>query len=308
MTIRSHHHLIATVAFSTVLLGLIAWALGATNPAIAGWTLLSVAFLAFVFHRWLHSGGFFAAVFANAIGIYACVYVFFLSENFSGATPLVQQIGFVVPLAGFLSGMARNRRAISAAAHRVSDPTTKSLLNSMAWLLPLGLIGAVSFLVPRYPYMDGMSNTLLLAAMTMIAILAAISARGIAVFLIDTGLLFEEFLQSVSELVKPAVALMTCYSLLGIIFGCLYTILDRYALEPAFQIGLAVRHITFAEALYFSIATISTVGYGDVSAVSPLARILVSIEIFCGLLLILFGVEAILSARRSPPNAPPPKA
>ncbi len=307
MTIRPHHNLIATIAFSTVLLGLIAWALGGTNPAIAGWTLLSVAFLAFVFHRWLHGGGFFAAVFANAIGIYACVYVFFLSENFRGATPLAQQVGFVLPLGGFLLGVARDRRAIRAAAHQTAEPTVKSLLNSMFWLMPLGLIGAASFLVPRYPFIPDMPSSLLLAAMTMISLVAAFSARGIAVFLIDTGLLFEEFLQSVADLLKPAVALMTCYSLLSIIFGCLYAILDRYSPEPAFQIGAAMRHITFAESLYFSIATISTVGYGDLSAVSPIARILVSVEIFCGLLLILFGVEAILSARRTDRSAGPPK-
>ena len=63
------------------------------------------------------------------------------------------------------------------------------------------------------------------------------------------------------------------------------------------------RPITFAEGVYFSVVTLSAVGYGDIAAQSLVMRLLVISEIVAGVLLFLFGVQAILATalqRRAP--------
>jgi len=60
-----------------------------------------------------------------------------------------------------------------------------------------------------------------------------------------------------------------------------------------------LRPITLPESLYLSVVTLSTVGYGDISASSALARMMVAAEILLGVLMLLFGVQAILTSKKS---------
>ena len=57
---------------------------------------------------------------------------------------------------------------------------------------------------------------------------------------------------------------------------------------------LSPRALSFSESIYFSIVSISTVGYGDIVPHSSLARVLASIEVVCGFMLLLFGVSELL--------------
>ena len=52
--------------------------------------------------------------------------------------------------------------------------------------------------------------------------------------------------------------------------------------------------MTFSDALYFSVATISTIGYGDISPATALARGLAGLEVASGLLMLLFGFSEIM--------------
>ena len=60
----------------------------------------------------------------------------------------------------------------------------------------------------------------------------------------------------------------------------------------------AARHLSFSECLHFSIITLSTVGYGDLVPLSPLVRLIVGLQIICGVLLLLFGFSEIISYSR----------
>ena len=51
------------------------------------------------------------------------------------------------------------------------------------------------------------------------------------------------------------------------------------------------------ESIYFSIGTISTVGYGDITPYSSLARVQASLEVCCGIVL-LFSVSELLEYAR----------
>ena len=97
-----------------------------------------------------------------------------------------------------------------------------------------------------------------------------------------------------ARLVIPAFAFLTCYSLLVICFASFYSLAD-YAHPPNFRIDGVARALTFPETLYFSVITLSTVGYGDISPATNLVRFIIAIEIVCGILLLLFGFNEIFS-------------
>jgi voltage-gated potassium channel len=63
-------------------------------------------------------------------------------------------------------------------------------------------------------------------------------------------------------------------------------------------VGGTLRGLSFSESIYFSIGTISTVGYGDIIPYSNLARVLASLEVFCGIMLLIFGVSELLEYAR----------
>ena len=278
----SHKNLLGTILVTSLLLGLIAVAIGGSSPAIALWAVASAAVLATVFHFLLPGSRFFTLVFANCIGIYACLYVFLSTANFAAAPSTEVQIGFVLPLAGFTLGGLFRLDAIRRVVLENHARIETELQQSVIWIGPIILIAIASFIFPLEELSGVEQGWALLFAMSLIAILAFMASRDIAVFLIDTGMLFEDFSTNASRLVKPAFAFFTWYSLLVIVFACLYTIIDQFSKQPHFSIGGELRDITFAEALYVSVVTLSTVGYGDIVAHTLAVRMLVAFEIFVG--------------------------
>jgi hypothetical protein len=87
---------------------------------------------------------------------------------------------------------------------------------------------------------------------------------------------------------------IAAYLLIGVLFAKAYTLIN-YLMPGAFNMALPVT--TFREEgrqafYYFSIVTLTTVGYGDITAVAPTARSLVMAEALIGQLF-----PAILLAR-----------
>ena len=134
--------------------------------------------------------------------------------------------------------------------------------------------------------------------MSIIGLIVLAASRDVAIFLVDAGLLFEEFFSRVSRLVIPAFAFVTFYSLLVILFASAYRLISVYTSGPHFYMGGAPHALSFSESIYFSIGTISTVGYGDIIPYSSPARVLASLEVFCGIMLLLFGVSELLEYAR----------
>jgi voltage-gated potassium channel len=208
------------------------------------------------------------------------------------------QLGFLLPIAAFLGCAILRRESLQyiVQAHRIRDE--RHLGRTFVWLVPVGLIGAATFLVPDYIVDPTYADTLFLASMVVISVIVAFAGRDVATFLLDSGLLFEEFFQSVSRLLVPAFAFLTFYSMLVIIFACVYRILDRFTDVPQFLVDNAPETISFSQALYFSIITVSTVGYGDVVPRTDPVRVIVAIQIILGVLLLLFGFTEIFAYAR----------
>ena len=79
---------------------------------------------------------------------------------------------------------------------------------------------------------------------------------------------------------------------------------DRYAAGTHFLFAGEPRDLNFIECLYFSVITLSTVGYGDLVPLSPAVRLIVGAEIICGVLLLLFGFSEIISYTREQTRRP----
>jgi voltage-gated potassium channel len=169
---------------------------------------------------------------------------------------------------------------------------------ALLWLAPVFAVGALTFVVPEAGLSTAALDWIFLAAMGTIAAVVLVASRDVAVFLLDTGLLFEEFFGRAARLVVPAFAFLTFYSLVVILFAAVFSVLDRLTAIPHFRIDGTVRPITFAESLYFSVTTLSTVGYGDIAPATGFARVLVGFEIISGVLLLIFGVNEIMNYSR----------
>ncbi len=62
-------------------------------------------------------------------------------------------------------------------------------------------------------------------------------SRDVAIFLVEAGLLFEEFFSRMSRLVIPAFAFFTFYSLIVILFASAYRLISVYTPEQNFNVG-----------------------------------------------------------------------
>ena len=101
-----------------------------------------------------------------------------------------------------------------------------------------------------------------------------------------------------SALLAPTLAFFTYYTFVIVVFACVYRIVDQVIPGPHFTILGSDRGITFLEGLYFSVITLSTVGYGDLVPASALVRAIAALQIVIGVWLIIFGFSEMLRYAR----------
>jgi voltage-gated potassium channel len=172
------------------------------------------------------------------------------------------------------------------------------MLGAFLWLFPTFIVGGGVLLLSHVAEPLVNSAMVLLGAMTLIGLIVFTVSRDVAIFLVDAGLLFEEFFFRIQRLVVPAFAFLTFYSLLIILFASAYHVLSQDTGSAHFYVGGNPQALSFSESIYFSIVSISTVGYGDIVPHSSLARLLASIEVVFGFMLLLFGVSELLEYTR----------
>jgi len=300
------------VLFTVGLNGLIALALSGGDSLFTGMNLL-VAVVGFGFYYWLFPGSLgFAVGLANFLGVYTCLFVFFTETNFQPLPTWVIHLGYVLPVASFLVSTLLQREKIEhiVTARRLRDVTHFAAL--LGWMLPVMAVGAATFALPEAGFSRSTESALFIVAQGAIAAVVAFVADDVTTFLLDSELLFQGFFDRIRHLAIPAFAFLTFYSLVVIVFACIYRILDHVTPDPLFVILNDKRTITFGEALHFSIVTLSTVGYGDIVPAGPLARAVAALEVILGLLLLLFGFTELQraaeahQARRRPDQESPP--
>jgi voltage-gated potassium channel len=273
--------------------------------AIAGWAsalffaiVAGATVPAFLLQRMFPGSRLLWIAFVNLIAVYASVFTVFAEEAFVRVGPLALSVGFALPVFSFLAGCRWQRDAVKGA---IGDPALKgerSLRGSFLWLAPVGLVGVIVVAVSQAAPNTLRGDTAFIVAMLLIAGIVLSVSRNVAVFLVEIGLLFEEFFHRVTHLLVPACAFLTVYSLIVVVFAAAYTIASKLGLQDHFRISGVVRALSFPEALHFSITTLSTVGYGDIVPASSMGRSLAAIQVIIGTLLLLFGVSEILEYSR----------
>lgn len=89
------------------------------------------------------------------------------------------------------------------------------------------------------------------------------------------------------------------YLILGFIWAILYTILIQ--LQPEAIRGLEPANWVYALSTmtYFSFVTLTTLGYGDMSPVTPIAKVLVILEAVTGMFYFAIVVASLIGAARN---------
>jgi hypothetical protein len=133
------------------------------------------------------------------------------------------------------------------------------------------------------------------AARGMNALLVALGPPAIAVGVVRS-------LRTSREVRIEAVMGVLClYILLGMLFAFVYGVIDRYA-NPFFNGDVQA---TVSECLYFSFTTLTTVGYGDLTARTDLGHTLSVFEALIGQIYLVTVVSLIVGnlRRRLPERA-----
>lgn len=291
----NRHWLRATTA-TLVLVGLVSAGIGA--DLTGSLTALCVCGLGFGFFYLTFPGGsHFGVTVANSLAVYVCLFVFFRDANFEAASRLDASIALALPVVGFLGGCFARRRRVAASIQARRSHDVVHLPRLDRWIPVLVVVGAVSFAVPKLTLAAETQGLALILSMAVIACAVAYAARDVVVLLLDIALVFESVTARMDRLLMPVMAFLTFYSLLVVVFACLYRIADLTTDTMQFTVLGQPGRLSFADALYFSVITIATVGYGDITPASALVRGLAAIQVVMGLLLLLFGFSEIMRTR-----------
>ena len=288
---------LSRVALPLAFVSIVAAAVGGITTPLFFAMVLSAGLVIVVIRALFPAGRLFPIAFASLIAVYAAIFSLFVEEMFRGVDAAFLVVGFCLPIVLFVVGCWLRRDQVRAVVAHPAIRSERRVMRAAVWLVPVFCVGAAVMLSRIVGALANM-DMVFLGAMSIIGLIVLTVSREVAIFLVDAGLLFEEFFSRVARLFIPAFAFFTFYSLIVILFASAYRLISVYTPEAQFNVGGALRGLSFSESIYFSINTISTVGYGDIIPYSNLARLLSSLEVFCGIMLLLFGVSELLEYAR----------
>lgn len=170
------------------------------------------------------------------------------------------------------------RRLIIIALLRA--PAITAALVALYYLLPLDRMKA---LPPAVPLLAGLA---ILAVVTAWQVRAIVNASHPGVRAIEA-----------LAITAPAFLLL---------FASAYFLMEQH--DPA----TFTQHLTRTDALYFTVSTFSTVGFGDITPLSQYARSVVTVQMILDLLILGLGIRVLLGAvqlgRKHPGPADPGSA
>ncbi len=295
---RLLHAWARSVAFTVALSLLVALGVGdeglALPAVVLGVAGLGLGLLYRLFPRGLH----FAFGTATGLALYATLFVVLGRAQFPQAAEWSRPIAFLLPVLAFLGTVFWRRRELAEIAEKQEAESLDLLPYAARWLAGVSAVGLVCFALPVNRLAPEWQALTLMVAMAAIGGVAAYSVRDVVRLLVDVALIMEELGSRARHLAVPIVAFLLMYALLVIGFGATYRIADGLSHHALFMGPDGPIRLSYSDALHFSIATLSTVGYGDIRPADDGARVLASLEVLAGQLLLLFGFAEIMRSRR----------
>jgi voltage-gated potassium channel len=290
---HSVRHWARSVVFTLVLTALVAGATDASwQVAVAGVTLSAASLGAFSL---MFSGGLhFGLTLANFLAVYGCMFAYFREANFSATHLVATIVALILPVSAFLARCFIGRRRVAGMIHARRQHELTHLPRLARWVPGVAVVGCASFALPPMNLPPDWQDGALIASMAIIGGFVALAQRDVLLLMMDVTMVFEEMAERIDRMVMPVMAFVTFYSLLVVVFACLYRVAERSLGIPQFLVHARPAALSFPDALYFSVITISTVGYGDIAPNTPLVRTLAALEVVCGLLMLLFGFAEIM--------------
>lgn len=270
---------------------------------VIGIAALAIGFFFLLFPQGIH----FAFGASAGLAVYACLFVVIGRAAFPDAAPLAHALGFLLPVFAFLSAVWFRRDRLRQAAEAEASFDHGHLPRMARWLIPVWVVGGFSLSLPINRLAPLEQGLALVAAMTVIAGIVTVSVRPVVHLLSDLTLITEELAGRLRRITVPVVAFLTLYAMLVIAFACFYRIADGLSRAPLFH-GMAGRvELSFQDALYFSLVTQATVGYGDLTPHDDGIRLLTGVQVLAGQILLLFGFAEIMRSRRVQQTEDAPK-
>lgn len=261
---------------------------------VIGVAALGLTTLYLLFPHGLH----FAFGTSAGLAVYACLFAVMGRAAFPAAPGMARAVAFLLPVLSFLAAVWWRRRSLRMVAEAAQPFDLGHLPRMARWLIPVWAVGGFSLALPVNRLAVDDQGVALLAAMVVISVVVAASVRGVVLLLTDMALITEELAGRAARILVPVVAFLAMYAMLVIVFACLYRIAQGLSLHALFHGPQGPVPLPFPDALYFSLVTQATVGYGDVTPHDEGIRLLASLQVVAGQVLLLFGFAEIMRTRR----------
>jgi hypothetical protein len=287
-----------SLTFTVALCGLTAWGVGEEVRLMSVAVIVAAALGLGLFHYLFPRGLHFAFGTATGLALYSSLFVVLAKAQFPDAPDWSRPVAFLLPVVFFLAAVWWRRETLHHITKRQAASNLDHIAHTARWLLFAVGIGVVCFILPVNRLGPGWQGAALLAAMTAIAVMVAHAVQDVMRLLVDVALIIDEIAGRFRTIAVPATAFLMMYSLLVVSFASAYRIADALSNGALFHNSDGPARLSYSDALHFSVATLSTVGYGDIRPQDDGVRVLASLQVVAGQLLLLFGVAEILRSRR----------
>ena len=152
-------------------------------------------------------------------------------------------------------------------------------------LASVGLVVPWLVLAWLRPFGSDVANTVITDGLAILLLLYTLALLLQRIVTVD---------ESDFDVICGAVAV---YLLLGVVWAVWYRLIETLA-PNSFSIAGAGGSLGWNDYLYFSFVTLTTLGYGDVLPVSPIARIWATLEAVAGVLYIALLISRLVNLYR----------
>jgi len=290
---RKGHGATIGIALIVGMVLLVALAVGAQRTGLVVMLLVTVAIAVASVRAALPAEPLLWITFGICVPLYSAAYATMLSTLYQRSAPIAIYIGYVLPLVAFVGALFVRRATIAARLATLRPGQRPRLAGGLLWLaLSAGLGLASRALLPSNASSEVQTGTLLVL-MSALAVLVLVFLVDIATLLTETGMLFRAFATRMTRRIVPIFSFVVVFVFVVVVFASFYAVLDRFSGGANFSVGGTARAMNFAEAMYFSFVTLSTIGYGDITPVTHVARVIVVGEVIFGVVLMLFAFAEI---------------